>query len=284
MSHSFASHNEMFVALTVPSWPFATPFVAAARKSRSTEPRQKSRCPGLNRRECPYARMLPKTEEWHAIVELPKMTCNHALPGVPHTLKAIRHELGLVLQERRKELIEGSSPAIEQYKWSKLPRPDVKQICEIGLNAGYSALMWLCAFEGAEYHSFDLARYNTTLLAIDFLKRAFPGRFRVTVGNTQKTLKEVASAGGPGSKCDVMSIDGDHRYDGARKDIENMRLLARTLDRDSLVLMDDLQCAATWCAEPTDAWFHAKNVSGLVQELGCDVVGCCAGWCWGHYL
>ena len=98
------------------------------------------------------------------------------------------------------------------------------------------------------------------------------------------TLKAVAEAGGPGSKCDVMSIDGDHRYQGARNDISNMRPLARTLDRNSLVLMDDLQCAADWCGPPTDAWFDAKNVSGVVRELGCDVVGCCAGWCWGHYL
>ena len=59
------------------------------------------------------------------------------------------------------------------------------------------------------------------------------------------TLKAVAEAGGPGSKRDAMPIDGDHRCQGARNDISNMRPLARTLDRNSLVLMDDLQCKQT---------------------------------------
>ena len=81
-------------------------------------------------------------------------------------------------------------------------------------------------------------------------------------------------------RCDVASIDGDHSYDGALQDLQDMRKLARA---GGVVVMDDLWCAAGWCGAPTKAWTTAIR-SGLVEQDGCEVLGCCSGWCWGRWL
>ena len=113
-------------------------------------------------------------------------------------------------------------------------------------------------------------------------RRAFPARFSVTLGDTATTLPQLAAA--QSLRCDVLSVEGDHRYAGASRDLKSMREFARTRDESTLLLMDDLQCAAGWCKEPTAAWAHARNVSGSVREVGCEVIGCCSGWFWGHYV
>ena len=77
-------------------------------------------------RECPYAQKygLENREEWYATASFPRLLAD-TLPGVAHTLKAVRYALSIALKERHNELIEGSSPfhrpSNSTYKWSKLP-------------------------------------------------------------------------------------------------------------------------------------------------------------------
>ena len=119
-------------------------------------------------------------------------------------------------------------------------------------------------------------RFNVSLRAIDFLHRAFPGRVTLTAGDTKQTLKAIGHE--QSTKCDVISIDGDHSFQGASSDLHNMRALAKPTG--SVVIMDDLRCGSWWCGPPTAAWYLA-NKSGLVRQAGCEVLGCCTGWCWG---
>ena len=209
--------------------------------------------------------------------------CSHSLgPNIASTLGGVRHALARAL--RAHSAAEGRAPEYELERWAAHPSEggvqQPQQICEIGLNTGHSALLWLCAFPQARYHSLDLMRFNATVRAAAFLRRAFPGRVDFTAGDTKVTLAALANA--RSLQCDVMSIDGDHSFKGASSDLGNMRALARPGGR-SVVIMDDLRCGAWWCGGPTAAW-HLANASGMVREAGCEVLGCCTGWCFGEYL
>ena len=120
---------------------------------------------------------------------------------------------------------QASYGELESWLGSVVPASArVERICEIGLNRGESAVAWLCTFS-AQYVGFDLAQYNVSLDAARFLRRAFPGRFRLVVGNSIATLPSWAVAH-PAS-CDVVSVDGGHHFVEALSDLSYARLMAR---------------------------------------------------------
>ena len=172
---------------------------------------------------------------------------------------------------------EGGSPSFELESWLNSPTVAPRQICEIGLNTGESAAAWLCTFPSASYLGFDLARFNATTDAAEFLQLAFPGRFRLIAGNTFATLPLHASTH-PGT-CDVFSVDGGHEFNVAYSDLSYARVLA---SERSTVVMDDLRCTQWWCKPPTAVWHYFRE-TGLIRERGCVIAGCCTGWCWGAF-
>ena len=256
--------------------------VALVMAIASAVPLTADRCPGLTRRPCEFALMVQRTEEAEGARAFDHLPCKHSL-NAAQTVKGLLRELDKKLLQTVGSKQEGRSPKYEQKRWVEHPgelgisRPQM--ICEIGLNTGHSAAGWLCAHPTAFYHSFDLVRYKATRIAIPFLGEAFPGRFNVTAGNTATTLPAAAKEG---LRCDVISIDGDHSFSGALRDLTNMRHLGKA-HTGSVVIMDDLQCAAPWCANPTAAWVHAGNKKGLLKQSGCEVLGWGHGWCWGKY-
>ena len=174
---------------------------------------------------------------------------------------------------------EGGSPIYELESWLNSPTADEspRQICEIGLNAGESAVAWLCTFPSASYLAFDLARYNASNDAAAFLRTAFPGRFHLIAGDTFTTLPLHARAH-PGT-CDIFSVDGGHEFNVAYSDLSYARVLA---SERSTIVMDDLRCTQWWCKPPTAVW-HFFRENGLIHERGCVISGCCTGWCWGSF-
>jgi hypothetical protein len=183
----------------------------------------------------------------------------------------------------RHEDKEDGVSACEAALWVKHAREAFatlppRRICEIGLNAGRSALMWLCAFPTAEYHAFDNFGHNATHRAAAILRRAFPGRFHSHVGNTRATLPEL---GASSLECDAISIDGAHDVETAASDLGWMaRHAARARH---VLLMDDLRCPWWVCESPTRVWERAV-ATGLVRETGCWIAGRYGGWCTGEYL
>jgi hypothetical protein len=177
--------------------------------------------------------------------------------------------------------VEGVAPHFELAQWLQLPTKlgiYPSQICEIGLNTGMSAIAWLCAFPQAHYLSFDIMRYNASLFARDWLTMAFPGRFQLIAGDTMETLrpKKLELVG---RRCTVISIDGGHSVPFAINDLNGMMKIAAD---KHMVIMDDLRCAAQWCTGPTFAWRKMIEEDDLF-EIGCQILGCCNGWCWGGY-
>ena len=173
-------------------------------------------------------------------------------------------------------LQEGHAPVPEMKHWISLvqEQPTMANssltICEIGFNAGHSAAAWTHHYPNAQYISFDLFNKNVSDVARSYLKTR---NIRYIIGDTTRTLLNDKFA------CDVISIDGDHRYKGALADLLNMQ---RHANSNHILIMDDLSCEWWWCRQPTEAWKHMVS-SGHVQEIGCKSIGCCTGWCWGKY-
>ena len=51
--------------------------------------------------------------------------------------------------------------------------------------------------------------------------------------------------------------------------------------RSGFVVMDNIRCTPNWCKGPTNAWMAAVAAQ-QIREHGCQVSGCCEGWCWGE--
>lgn len=165
-----------------------------------------------------------------------------------------------------------------------------RRICEIGLNAGKSALMWLCAFPSAEYHAFDHFGHNASRVAAAILRMGFPGRFHAHAGDTRTTLPALSRRSGGSTSygstssaslgCDVISIDGGHDVETATSDLA---LMARHAARPHhVLLMDDLRCPWWVCNAPTKVWRQAADAK-LIRETGCWIAGRYGGWCAGEY-
>ena len=91
-------------------------------------------------------------------------------------------------------------------------------------------------------HSFDVMDHNYSRPVADLLKTVFGQRFVLHPGNSRETVpqwaSELQSARGNSANpaasaaassqppCDMVLVDGDHRFAGALADLTNMRNLA----------------------------------------------------------
>jgi len=151
-------------------------------------------------------------------------------------------------------------------KWIRLASaPWVRTICEIGLNWGASAFVFLQSTEHFEsppkLYSFDLFELPYSRAIKEFLEIRFPGRLQVVVGDSQRTVPEFVEAR-PDVKCDLMLVDGAHGYLEAYMDLKNMMALAAC---NNILIMDDCNCLAPNAPE-TLAWRGAVE-DGLVTEM-----------------
>lgn len=107
--------------------------------------------------------------------------------------------------------------------------------CEIGFNGGHGTAAMLLANPKLQVHSWELGDRPYTAPAEALLRLYFGERFRYYQGDSQKLVP--AFARNRSRLCDVLLVDGDHRYAGALQDIRNMRELAKP---GAVLLVDDL--------------------------------------------
>lgn len=204
----------------------------------------------------------------------------HPYATTRDVLRTLESELSKQLGGKTKKHMEGHSKDDAGEAWlqmvTELGINKPLRICEVGLDAGHSAVRWLCAFPEATLVSFDLFEHNASHIAAGFLSRSFPGRFRVVGGDTRNTLP---AANHVRLNCDIISIDGGHTEEVARNDINRLRPHAST---KHALLIDDVRCAWWLCRDPTRVWVDAI-AAGLIVEHRCEVHRCCRGWCAGRY-
>jgi hypothetical protein len=150
----------------------------------------------------------------------------------------------------------------------------VQHVCEIGMNGGHSALIFLAALSKttvstttsrirrrhqqpdghganlgeveqnngdntAKLTMFDRHEFDYSPSAVSYIEKLYPGRFELHKGDSTNTVPKwtLAMEEGESNKCDIFSVDGDHSYEGARIDILNAIKATR---KGGKIILDDM--------------------------------------------
>ena len=101
------------------------------------------------------------------------------------------------------------------YARAVIEHRPVRQVCEVGFNAGHSAALFLAltGAQNASYFALDLFNQAYSARALEWVGKAFPGRVRSIAGRSQVQLdrRQKPWLRHPElRRCDVWSLDGDH--------------------------------------------------------------------------
>lgn len=88
----------------------------------------------------------------------------------------------------------------------RMPDGALPVICEIGFNAGYSAVTFLVAHTTARVVSFDIGDFAVPYVAKRWIDEAFPERHQLVLGDSGITVRNWKD------RCDLYFIDGGHEY------------------------------------------------------------------------
>jgi O-methyltransferase len=196
------------------------------------------------------------------------------------------YNITLYLQSKGYNRFEGYSQQVpEQVKdLINLVKSDsVKNIMEIGFNAGHSAEIILQSNKNAKLVSFDLGYYGYNLVAKEYIDTTFPGRHTLILGNSVTEVPKFTLEN-PNAKFDIIFVDGGHEYSVANSDLENCFKLAH---KDTIVILDDTMFVKEWVQAynegPNRTWtehLDSNRVSEICRKDYCNG----RGMAWGKYV
>ncbi len=191
--------------------------------------------------------------------------------------------LNKFLKEKKCNIIEGYSRSC--YKETIIlqvlaSNDSIKNILEIGFNAGHSADIFLGINSNAIMVSFDIEEHSYVKIAKEFIDLFYPNRHTLILGDSTKTIPKYES----NVKFDLIFIDGGHSYEVARADLLNCKRFAH---KDTIVIMDDTMFKKEWTTEwtvgPTRAWQEGiKN--NMIIEIDHRNFETGRGMSWGKYV
>lgn len=156
-------------------------------------------------------------------------------------------------------------------------------ICEIGFNAGHSALVILSSQQNNSLTSFDLSNLPWSKHAKKRIEMLFPGRFELISGHSTVTVPEYIKKIVLGQKmtCDIFLVDGDHSYRGALLDFHNA---IESMSTVGFLFADD---HSTSFPGVVRAWNDIVG-EGLISTVRCEKTrgyryGFKKGWCIGQH-
>lgn len=157
-------------------------------------------------------------------------------------------------------------------------------VCEVGFNAGHSAVIWLHR-TAHTLQAFDLLRLPHSRASRAYVERSYPARATFRQGDSKDTFRRYAHAVGRGcaSACGLVSIDGQHSLLGALYDLVSAIHAAREASSGSSILvMDD---ATRRCPGVLAVWTAAVE-GGFVTKRNCTSMKRphtgLKGWCIGE--
>ena len=172
------------------------------------------------------------------------------------------------------------------------------QICEIGFNAGHTALLFLETAPTARVVSFDLGEYPWANKQAALLTRAYgAARFQAVFGSSDATVPPYASR--LPSKCDVSFSDGGKTETMRSADLRNMRKLSQP---NALLLFDEVSTLACVrgegerersCGDLATSWYGTSYAYYTASREGWLNIESCAwppgledrdGICSGRYV
>lgn len=91
---------------------------------------------------------------------------------------------------------------------------------EIGVHGGHSLLLTLLANPDCHITCIDTCGWTHTAQCVAYLQSQFPGRITLLRGDSRAVLPILQNV------YDLIHVDGDHTYDGARFDMEHAHRLS----------------------------------------------------------
>jgi len=165
---------------------------------------------------------------------------------------------------------------------SQLRMPNIKNILEIGFNAGHSSFLFLTKSK-AKVVSFDLANQAHSAKAKTYLDSRFPGRHQLVTGDSKAALPDYVTKN-PNQKFDLIFIDGSTDPNVTWSDLRNCKNLAH---KDTIVVMNNVVLNQKWRKPenvgPTETWNKAR-AKRLVVEHGHIDLKLANGWSWGKFV
>jgi len=106
----------------------------------------------------------------------------------------------------------------------------IKNVLEIGFNAGHSADHFLSQGEDVKLTSVDIAKHQYVLPCSNYISEKHKDRFKLMIGDSRYTVPEITD------KFDFIFIDGGHSEEVAYADILNCKQVAKP---NTIVMLDD---------------------------------------------
>lgn len=181
--------------------------------------------------------------------------------------------------------IEGHSQEVkEQTDFLKniVNDESIKNVMEIGFNAGHSAELFLSSNKNIKLVSFDIGSHHYCEIGKQFIDNTYPNRHTLVIGDSLISVPDYIEKNT--IKFDLIFIDGSHKYDTAKGDLLNCKKLAHD---KTIVVMDDTVNNKDWRNDvhnegPTKVWNEAKE-SNMVKEIGSIDFRYMRGQSWGYY-
>lgn len=107
---------------------------------------------------------------------------------------------------------------------------NIKNVIEIGFNAGFSTLLMLITNPNINITCCDLGEHSYVIPCYEKIKEIFGNRINIIIGDSTKTLPNITG------NYDVIHIDGGHSSDVANSDIINSYRLSK---QGTILIMDD---------------------------------------------
>jgi predicted O-methyltransferase YrrM len=135
-----------------------------------------------------------------------------------------------------------------------LNEKNIKNILEIGFNAGHSSEIFLESRNDIYVTSFDMGIHRYVKVAKQYIDKTYPTRHKLIYGDSRITLPEYIENNSD-KKFDLIFIDGGHYHDVPQRDLFNCKLLSH---EDTIVIMDDTMnnpdYINAWNIMPNKAW------------------------------
>lgn len=187
--------------------------------------------------------------------------------------------LNITMLEGYSQQVEGQVALLKRL----INEPGIKNVMEIGFNAGHSAEIFLSSNSDISLTSFDLGDHHYVKIGKEFIDKNYPNRHTLILGDSNITVPEFIN-NNPNTKFDLIFIDGGHEYTTAINDIINCKNLAHS---NTIVIMDDTifvnkEFVANWNIGPTRAWTDAINSKYIISK-GHEEYDLYRGNSWGKY-
>jgi len=139
--------------------------------------------------------------------------------------------LNVFLHEEGLNITEGHiCPAQKKHISEIFKKNKIKNVLEIGFNAGHSANCFLSQSEDINLTSVDICEHDYVFPCAGFISKKFPDRFSLMIGDSRDVLRNMRE------KFDFIFIDGWHKEDVCYEDIVNCKKLANS---DTIIMLDD---------------------------------------------